>query len=125
MNIENLLGDHPGLARIAVVGVATPVVGEMGVAYVVAPVGDSTPVGTVQIPGSGGLLDELRTLCRRELADYKAPERLVVVEDLPLTSMLKVDKRALAQRWAQLDALHQPPHPHDRDASRERTQTRP
>ena len=107
--IENLLGDHPAVSRIAVVGVPTSVVGEMGVAYVV-PRGTrpTLPPGSVESPGSGGLLDELRTVCKRELADYKAPERLVVVEDLPLTSMLKVDKRALAQRWLATDSLRVP-----------------
>ena len=102
--VENLLGDHPSLTRIALVGVPTSVVGEMGVAYVV-PSGDAErlTVGTVQAPGSGSLLDDLRAVCRRELADYKAPERLVVVDELPLTSMLKIDKRALARRWQETD----------------------
>ena len=102
--IENLLGEHPSLSRIAIVGVPTSVVGEMGVAYVV-PAGAyaGLPVGSVQSPGSGSLLDELRIVCRDELADYKAPECLVVLPDLPLTSMLKVDKRALAARWAETD----------------------
>ena len=98
--IENLLGDHPGIARIAVVGVPAPVLGEIGVAYVV-PAGAHAALvaGTVEGPGGGGLLDELRTVCRAALADYKAPDRLVVVAELPLTSMLKVDKRALAASW--------------------------
>ena len=42
-------------------------------------------------------LDELRTFCKAALADYKAPDRLVVVDALPLTSVGKVDKRALAE----------------------------
>jgi non-ribosomal peptide synthetase component E (peptide arylation enzyme) len=32
------------------------------------------------------------------VADYKAPDRVEVVDELPLTSMLKVDKRALVAR---------------------------
>ena len=35
---------------------------------------------------------------RASLADYKAPDRVVVLDRLPLTSMMKVDKRALADR---------------------------
>jgi non-ribosomal peptide synthetase component E (peptide arylation enzyme) len=31
------------------------------------------------------------------VADYKAPDRLVVVEELPLTAMLKIDKGALTR----------------------------
>ena len=41
-------------------------------------------------------LEALRSWCRERIADYKAPERLVVVDALPVTSMMKVDKRALA-----------------------------
>ena len=108
--IENLLGDHRLVSRIAIVGVPTSVIGEMGVAYVVPSSTSGTsgtsgtlPNGTVQSPGSGALLDELRAVCREELADYKAPDRLVVVDELPLTSMLKIDKRALAARWIEVD----------------------
>jgi non-ribosomal peptide synthetase component E (peptide arylation enzyme) len=39
--------------------------------------------------------------CRDRLADYKAPDRVIVVDDLPTTSMLKVDKRALSARAEQ------------------------
>ena len=35
--------------------------------------------------------------CRDRLADYKAPDRLEVVAELPMTSMLKIDKGALGQ----------------------------
>ena len=38
---------------------------------------------------------------RERLADYKAPDRLEIVAELPMTSMLKIDKRALGERAAQ------------------------
>jgi acyl-CoA synthetase (AMP-forming)/AMP-acid ligase II len=85
--VESALAEHPAVGRVAVVGVPDPVLGEVGVAFVV-------PAGTDPAPGR----DALRAWCRDRLADYKAPDRLVVVDDLPLTSMLKVDKRALAAR---------------------------
>jgi len=50
------------------------------------------------------LLVELRDTVRAALADYKAPDRVVVVSSLPLTSMMKVDKRYLADRAARLPA---------------------
>ena len=34
--------------------------------------------------------------CRTRIADYKAPERLVVLDALPLNATNKVDKTALA-----------------------------
>jgi acyl-CoA synthetase (AMP-forming)/AMP-acid ligase II len=63
------------------------VIGEIGVAFVV-------PTDPAEPPD----LEALRSWCRERIADYKAPERLRIVEALPVTSMMKVDKRALAAR---------------------------
>jgi acyl-CoA synthetase (AMP-forming)/AMP-acid ligase II len=83
--VEAILGRHPGVAEVAVVGVADPVLGEIGAAVV------------VPVPGAPTLeLGALRALCLAALADYKAPDRLVIVDQLPLTAMSKVDKRALS-----------------------------
>jgi len=86
--VERVLGGHASVDQVAVVGAPDPVLGEIGVAFVV-PTGDG-PVD------EEALLAELRAAARAALADYKAPDRLVVAERLPLTSMMKVDKRALA-----------------------------
>jgi non-ribosomal peptide synthetase component E (peptide arylation enzyme) len=40
-------------------------------------------------------LDELRAYAASRLAAYKLPEELRVVDELPLTAMEKVDRRAL------------------------------
>jgi non-ribosomal peptide synthetase component E (peptide arylation enzyme) len=40
----------------------------------------------------------LRAWCRERIADYKAPDRVVLVDDLPMTPMMKIDKRALVER---------------------------
>ncbi|HYA69070.1 MAG TPA: AMP-binding protein, partial [Acidimicrobiales bacterium] len=85
--VEAALGAHPALRAAAVVGVPDPVLGEIGVAYVVA-AGSGVPP-TVEL---------LREWCVARLADYKAPDRMAVVDELPLTPMGKVDKRALAVR---------------------------
>jgi acyl-CoA synthetase (AMP-forming)/AMP-acid ligase II len=85
--VEAVLGGHPGVGEVAVVGVADPVLGEIGAAVIV-------PVAGVAPPE----LAELRALCASRLADYKAPDRLVIVDQLPLTAMAKVDKRALTAR---------------------------
>ncbi len=91
--VEGALGHHQDLDQVAVVGVPDPVLGEIGVAFVVlAPNGESDP---------SELLAGLRETARRTLADYKAPDRVVVVDRLPLTSMMKVDKRVLAQQAIQ------------------------
>jgi non-ribosomal peptide synthetase component E (peptide arylation enzyme) len=46
-------------------------------------------------PGNQPTLEELRETVRIELADYKAPDRLEVVDRIPVNAMLKVDKNAL------------------------------
>jgi acyl-CoA synthetase (AMP-forming)/AMP-acid ligase II len=81
--VEAALGEHPAVDRVAVVGVPDPVLGQIGVAAV------------VPAAGARPSLDDLRSWCRQRLADYKAPDRVELVEDLPLTPMLKVDKQAL------------------------------
>jgi acyl-CoA synthetase (AMP-forming)/AMP-acid ligase II len=82
--VEAVLGDHPAVDRVAVVGIPDPVLGQIGMAFVVPAPGQPPPA-----------LDDLRARTRSRLADYKAPDRLALVDDLPLTAMSKVDKRAL------------------------------
>lgn len=83
--VERALSEHPAVAQIAVLGVPDPVLGEIGAAFVV--------------PGPDGPPDlaDLRAFCKLALADYKSPDRLVLVHALPVTSVGKVDKRALAE----------------------------
>ena len=90
--VEEALSSHPSVARAAVVGMPDDVLGEVGVAVVVAEAGAHPDLAT------------LRAHCARELADYKAPDALVTVEELPLTPMMKVDPvrlAALAERGAE------------------------
>jgi acyl-CoA synthetase (AMP-forming)/AMP-acid ligase II len=82
--VEEVLATHPSVGRVAVVGAADPVLGEIGVAIVVAS-GDDPPE-----------LESLRTHCIQQLSDYKAPDALVMVDEIPLTPMMKVDPRQLA-----------------------------
>ena len=77
--VEETLSSHPAVARVAVVGVPDEVLGEVGVAVVVAAAGESPDLAS------------LRAHCARELSDYKAPDALVLVDELPLTPMMKVD----------------------------------
>jgi acyl-CoA synthetase (AMP-forming)/AMP-acid ligase II len=83
--IEDLLAKHPKVARAAVIGVADPVFGEIGWAFVV-PRGADAPT-----------LAELRAFVGAELASFKRPDGLSVLPELPLTPMFKVDKRALRE----------------------------
>ncbi|HEY3843506.1 MAG TPA: class I adenylate-forming enzyme family protein [Acidimicrobiales bacterium] len=82
--VEEVLSTHPAVARAAVVGAADPVLGEIGVAIVV--------VDGAMPPG----LEDLRAHCARSLSDYKSPDVLVIVDEIPLTPMMKVDPTRLA-----------------------------
>ena len=82
--VEAVLADHPAVAQVAVVGAHDPVLGELGEAFVVPIAAESPPA-----------LDDLRAWCHARLADYKAPDRLVVLDALPMTAMHKIDKQAL------------------------------
>jgi acyl-CoA synthetase (AMP-forming)/AMP-acid ligase II len=83
--VEAVLADHPAVAQVAVVGLPDPVLGERGGVFAVA-----------TDPANPPELDDLRDWCKARIADYKAPDRLVVVDALPVTAMHKVDKAALA-----------------------------
>ncbi len=78
------LAEHPAVAQVAVVGTPAPAIGEIGVAFVVPVDADEPPT-----------LDELRTWVTARLADYKAPDRLVITDALPLTPGLKIDTAEL------------------------------
>ena len=73
LEVENVLAEHAAVDRAAVVGVPAPVIGEVGVAFVTLVAGATAPT-----------LAELRASVAAHLADYKSPDRLEVVEALPL-----------------------------------------
>jgi acyl-CoA synthetase (AMP-forming)/AMP-acid ligase II len=82
-----VLSTHPDVAAVAVVPRPDPVMGEVGVAVVVA-----------RDPTRPPTLDALRARAGAALAGYKLPEDLRIVEALPLTAMDKVDRRVLGQQ---------------------------
>ncbi|HIY41520.1 MAG TPA: acyl-CoA synthetase, partial [Candidatus Nocardiopsis merdipullorum] len=83
--IENALLAHPGVAEVAVVGEPDPDLGECVAAWVVP--ATATPPS----------LEELSDLVAAQLAPYKRPRRLHLVEALPRNDMGKVLKRALGR----------------------------
>jgi acyl-CoA synthetase (AMP-forming)/AMP-acid ligase II len=85
LEVEHVLSEHPGVAQASVLGVPAPVIGEIGVAFVV-------PADPAAPPSA----EALQAWCRERLASYKAPDEVVVLDALPLTPMLKVDRQALA-----------------------------
>jgi non-ribosomal peptide synthetase component E (peptide arylation enzyme) len=82
--VEVLARLHPAAAQAAAIAVPDPELGERVCLFVVAS------------PGQRVTLDELRAAMEAAgAAPFKLPERLELVESLPLTPVGKVDKRAL------------------------------
>ena len=86
LEVEQVLSEHPAVAEAAVLGVPDEVLGSIGVAWVVPEAGATPPD-----------LDGLRRWCRENLADYKAPDRVVLADALPRNHMGKVDKLMLSE----------------------------
>jgi acyl-CoA synthetase (AMP-forming)/AMP-acid ligase II len=86
LEVEHVLAEHPGVGAVAVVGAPRPVIGEIGVAYVVPAAGADRPD-----------LATLRAWVADRLADYKAPDELHLVDALPVTPVGKVDKSRLRE----------------------------
>lgn len=84
--VELVLDELPGVTESAVVGVPHPDFGE-GVVAVVMGQGDEA---------------EMIAAARSQLAAYKAPKRIVFVDELPRNAMGKVQKNLLRERYAEL-----------------------
>ncbi len=85
MEVERVLGEHPGVSECAVVGVPDDRWGERVAALLVL-----DPAGAPSI-------GQLAGHCRERLADYKVPRLMQVVEALPRNAMGKVDKTRVVE----------------------------
>ncbi|MFF3289171.1 FadD3 family acyl-CoA ligase [Streptomyces sp. NPDC003023] len=86
--IEQLLGLHPDIADVAVIGVPDARLGEVGMAY------------AVRRPGSTLTGDDLIAWSRREMANYKVPRQIEFVTELPRNASGKILKTELRSRRA-------------------------
>ncbi len=81
--IEKLMSGHPAIAQVAVIGVPDERLGEVGKAFIVWRRDANCDIAT------------LINWCRSNMANYKVPREIVVVEALPTTASGKVQKFSL------------------------------
>ena len=89
MEVESVLGSHPRVSEIAIVPTSDSVMGEIGVAVVVA-----------CDPSSPPSLESLREFGAADLASYKLPEAVRYVDALPRNAGDKIDRPALTDLTA-------------------------
>jgi fatty-acyl-CoA synthase len=93
LELEDLILRHPGVAEVAVIGVPDPKWGERPLALVVAKPGQGV--------GEAQLRSQLQEFAAEGIIPrYGVPDRIVLVEALPKTSVGKLDKKVLRSRYA-------------------------
>jgi acyl-CoA synthetase (AMP-forming)/AMP-acid ligase II len=84
--IESQLYAHGGIAQVAVIGISDERLGEVGKAFVVpAPGATLTPAALI-------------AWCREQMANYKVPRAVEIVDALPMNASGKVMKYLLRER---------------------------
>ncbi|WP_083267137.1 acyl-CoA ligase FadD12 [Mycolicibacterium porcinum] len=84
IEVEKILAGHPEVAEAAVIGVDDTQYGQRLVAFVVLS-GAITP-------------DDLKAYVRENLANYKVPREITVLDELPRNSTGKIDRRQLQEK---------------------------
>jgi acyl-CoA synthetase (AMP-forming)/AMP-acid ligase II len=88
LEVEEVIDTHPAVRLSCVVGLPDPHLGEVVVAFV------ALREDAADRPTPG----ELRQFVAGRLAAYKVPERMTILDDMPLSPTGKVDRRALHAR---------------------------
>lgn len=83
--IENIILTNQAIGQVAVIGVPDTRMGEVGVAFV------------IPRPGASITSDGVIAWCRENMANYKVPRRVHIVEEFPLNASGKVLKYQLRE----------------------------
>lgn len=84
--VENILLRHPAVMKAAVIGKAEENSGEIPVAYISLREGYTLE------------MSEIKRFCNENLARYKVPRDIKLLDDLPMTATGKIDKKELRTR---------------------------
>jgi acyl-CoA synthetase (AMP-forming)/AMP-acid ligase II len=86
--VEAILGQHPSIVEVAVIGLPDPTWGQA--------------VTAVIVPSDGAdvSLDDVKELCQGKIAGYKIPKAIELIDKIPRNETGKVIKRELRERFA-------------------------
>ncbi|MEQ9520741.1 MAG: AMP-binding protein [Parvibaculum sp.] len=85
--VERVIMSVPGIAECAVVAKKDKMLDEVPVAFLLVPGG-----------APAGLADQVIEACKRELADFKVPREIHIVDSLPRSTLEKIAKAELRKR---------------------------
>ncbi len=85
--IETVIEQQPEVAMVAVIPVSDPIYQEVGRALIVAKSNQTVSI------------DHIDRLCREQLANFKVPKSIRIVDSFPLLPNGKLDKKAIAEKY--------------------------
>jgi fatty-acyl-CoA synthase len=91
--IEDIIGEHPAVSEVAVIGVPHPEWGEAVMAVLVARAGK-----TVEKEKLG---EELKAMVAERKGSFQAPKLVELVDSIPQTALGKPDKKAVRAKYGE------------------------
>ncbi len=85
--IEKILAGHPKISNVAIIGVPDEKWGESGLVFVVPAEGESIT------------LEDIGEYLEGKVARFKFPRKMQVMDDLPLTTTMKIKKSELKEQY--------------------------
>ena len=86
--VENVLYKHEGIRLAAVIGLPDPKWGEVVTAVV------------VKKEGQDFSEDDVKNFCRREIAGFKVPKKVLFVDELPMGTSGKILKYQIREQFS-------------------------
>ena len=84
---EKILAGHPKISNVAIIGIPDEKWGETGLVFV------------VPVEGQTITLEEINEYLEGKLARFKHPRQIRFLDDLPLTTTMKIKKSELKEKY--------------------------